>query len=104
MNKVSISSIKGYDDINSIDKDTKYINIVIDKNNNDIVNYFLNNGREYTYSDIINDKNGFIYTSYDMFKVGEECIDNIIKKMPSNLSEEILLHRLFFLLEGSVAK
>ena len=43
MNKVSISSIKGYDDINSIDKDTKYINIVIDKNNNDIVNYFLNN-------------------------------------------------------------
>lgn len=87
MNKVSISSIKGYDDINSIDKDTKYINIVIDKNNNDIVNYFLNNGREYTYSDIINDKNGFIYTSYDMFKAGEECIDNIIKKMPSNLSD-----------------
>ena len=55
MNKVSISSIKEYNDINSIDKDTKYINIVIDKNNNDIVNYFLNNGREYTYSDIVND-------------------------------------------------
>ena len=87
MNKVSISSIREYSDINSIDKDTKYINIPIDKNNNDIVDYFLNNGREYTYSDIINDKNGFIYTSYDMFKVGEECISSIIKNMPNNLSD-----------------
>lgn len=79
---VNISSMK---DIDNITKDTKYINLSIDNVDVKVCDYFILNGKDFSYSDAINNRNGFIYASYDMFKYGEECIDNIIYNMPSNL-------------------
>ena len=60
----TIMSINSYEDINKITNDTKYINIPIDKIDMKIIDYFLLNGTNYLYSDILNNKNGFIYTDY----------------------------------------
>ena len=82
-----IVNIKNMKDIDNITKNTKYINIPIDDVSIDVIDYFLINGMDYSYSETINDRNGFIYASYDMFKLGESIIDNIIDTMPSNLSK-----------------
>ena len=73
--------------ISKITKETKYINIPIDIVDNNINNYFLINGVDYSYSENINSKQGFIYTDYNMFKQGELLIDSIIKDIPQNLSD-----------------
>ena len=83
----SIVSINKEEDITKITKETKYINIPIDKVESNINNYFLVNGVDYSYSESINGKNGFIYIDYNMFKNGELLIDSIIKSIPNNLSD-----------------
>ena len=83
----SIVSINKEEDISKITKETKYINIPIDIVDNNINNYFLINGVDYSYSESINSKQGFIYTDYNMFKQGELLIDSIIKDIPQNLSD-----------------
>ena len=80
---VNINSVK---DIEKINKDTKYLNISIDNVDIDVIDYFLVNGKDYLYSDNINNINGYIYVNYDMFVGSEKVIDNIIKNMPCNLS------------------
>ena len=80
---VNINSIK---DIEKINKDTKYINISIDNVDIDVIDYFLVNGKDYLYSDSINNINGYIYVDYDMFVGSEKVINNVIDSMPSNLS------------------
>ena len=80
---VNINSAK---DIEKINNDTKYINISIDNVDIDVIDYFLVNGKDYLYSDSINNINGFIYVDYDMFMSSEKVIDNIIDRMPSNLN------------------
>lgn len=83
----SIVSINKEEDITKITKETKYINIPIDRVDSNINNYFLVNGIDYSYSESINSKDGFIYTDYNMFKKGEFLIDSIIKSIPNNLSD-----------------
>ena len=83
----SIVSINKEEDISKITKETKYINIPIDIVDNNINNYFIINGVDYSYSESINRKQGFIYTDYNMFKQGELLIDSIIKDIPQNLSD-----------------
>lgn len=82
-----IVSVKSMDDISKINRDTKYINVSIDNVNMEVIDYFLLHGQNFSYSDTINDRNGFIYSSYDMFKNGEVILDNIIDNMPSNLND-----------------
>ena len=82
-----IVNIKDIKDTHNITSDTKYINISIDDVSIDIIDYFLLNGMNYSYSDIVDSRSGFIYASYDMFKLGESIIDNIIDVMPSNLTK-----------------
>ena len=82
-----IVNIKNKDDLLNITDNTKYINISIDNVNFDVIDYFLLNGNKYSYSDIICEKNGFIYASYDMFKMGENLITNIIDCMPTDLTD-----------------
>lgn len=81
-----IISINNLKDIAKIDDSTKYINLPIDKVNINVVDYFLLHGQKYSYSDIIDSRNGFIYTSYDMLKNSERIIDEIIDEMPTNLN------------------
>ena len=83
----SIVSINKEEDITKITKETKYINIPIDKVESNINNYFLVNGVDYSYSESINGKDGFIYIDYNMFKNGELLIDSIVKSIPNNLSD-----------------
>ena len=83
----SIVSINKEEDISKITKETKYINIPIDIVDNNINNYFIINGVDYSYSESINRKQGFIYADYNMFKQGELLIDSIIKDIPQNLSD-----------------
>ena len=64
-----ILNIHDKEDIKKITSDTKYVNVSINNVNMDIINYFLENGANYSYSDSIDNKNGFIYVDYDMFKV-----------------------------------
>lgn len=88
MNDTSIIiNIKTKEDIKKISSNTKYINISIDNINTEVIDYFLLNGKDYSYSDAINDRNGFVYVDYEMFKLGEKIIDNIIDSMPNNLTK-----------------
>lgn len=82
-----IVNISIVEDIKKITEDTKYINFCIDSVNNDIIDYFILNGKNFFYSDNINDKNGFMYTDYETFKLGESIIDDIIDNMPINLNK-----------------
>ena len=52
----TIMDINSYEDINKITNDTRYINIPIDKVDMKIIDYFLLNGTNYLYSDILNNK------------------------------------------------
>lgn len=82
-----IINIKTKEDINNITVDTKYINLSIDNISTEIIDYFLLNGKDYSYADTINYRSGFIYADYETFKLGESVIDNIIDSMPSNLNK-----------------
>lgn len=70
--------INSYDDISKIDETTKYININIDNYNKEIIDYFINNGQNYSYSDISNGKLGYAYISYDVFVKSESVIEDIV--------------------------
>lgn len=82
-----IVSIKDMNDIRNITENTKYINICIDSVGTDVIDYFLLNGMNYSYTDTINDRSGFIYASYDMFKSAESIIDSIVYNMPNDLTD-----------------
>ena len=81
-----IVSVNTMNDISNINNNTKYINLSIDSFNSDVINYFLEYGKGYSYTDTINNKNGFIYATYSMFKNSENIINGIINNIPSNLS------------------
>lgn len=70
--------INSYDDISNIDDTTKYININIDNYDKKVIDYFVNNGHNYSYSDIIDNKLGYAYISYDIFVKAEKVIDDIV--------------------------
>lgn len=88
MNKgYNIVNIKNYKDINNINSSTKYINLDITSLNKEIISYFLDNGQNYSYSDSINNHQGYIYVDYNTFKLGEEIIEGIINKIPNNFKD-----------------
>jgi len=93
-----IICINNIEDIKKISENTKYINIDILNVDIKVIDYFLLHGQNYLYSDIINGKNGFIYSNYDMFKSGETIISNIIDSMPSNLTEIEIIRYLYICL------
>ena len=90
-----IVNIKGMKDIDKINENTKYINIDVQEVGSDVIDYFLLNGMNYSYGDIISDRCGFIYASYDMFKIGESLIDSVIDSMPSNLSKLEMVRNIY---------
>ena len=95
----SIVSINKGEDITKITKETKYINISIDKVESNINNYFLVNGIDYSYSENINSKDGFIYADYNMFKKGELLIDSIIKSIPNYLSDVEKIRYIYIIID-----
>lgn len=86
-NKSLVVHIKELSDLDKITDYTKYINIDITNYNHDIISYFLNNGTNYLYSEIIEDHPGYIYVSYDEFCKAEAIIDMIYANMPKDLNK-----------------
>ena len=86
-NKDVIVYVENISDIGKITENTKYINISISNVDMDVIDYFFLHGQNFSYSDTINDKNGFLYVDYLTFKDGETIISNIIDRMPNNLNK-----------------
>ena len=87
-NKSSLTvQISDMSDLDKITKSTKYINLDITNLNYDVINYFLEQGTKYLYSDNINGIFGYTYASYDDFAKSEQIIDLIYANMPSNLTK-----------------
>ena len=87
-NKSSLMlSIYNINDTEKIAKDIKYINLDITNPNYDIINYFINNGQNYLYSDIIDKVNGYNYVKYEEFLKAENLIEIIYANMPNNLTK-----------------
>lgn len=80
-----ILNINTIDDIKKLENNniTEYININTKNPNQDIINFLIENGSKYSYSDL----NGYIYVDYDTFVQGEKIIDSIINDIPTNLSD-----------------
>ena len=64
-----IMSISTMEDIENLKKmpTVKYINIDITNPNLEVIYYLIDNGKDYSYADMIDGKNGYIYVSYDIF-------------------------------------
>jgi hypothetical protein len=77
------------DDIKKLkeQKSVKYINLDISNPNLEVIYYLIENGQNYSYSDMLNDQNGYIYVSYDIFKDSELLILEIINNIPTNLTK-----------------
>ena len=92
---VSISSIK---DIDKIKENTKYINIDITNSDYNVIDYFLKNGSNYLYSEIIDGTKGYIYVSHEEFVLAETIIGNIYANIPDNLNKLELSRYLYIAL------
>ena len=77
------------EDIDNLKKNKtiKYINLDIKNPNMEVIYYLIENGQNYSYSDMIDEKNGYIYVSYDIFKESELLILDILKGIPNNLNK-----------------
>ena len=81
---LNISSIN---DITKIEESCKYIDLDLTNYSSEVINYFLKNGSNYMYSEIINNKKGYVYVDYEIFARGEHIINLIYQNMPQNLNE-----------------
>ena len=68
-------------------KNVKYLNIDITNPNMEVIYYLIKNGNNYSYSDLIEGKKGYIYVSFDIFKESELLILDMIKGIPNNLNK-----------------
>lgn len=84
-----IMSISTMEDIEILKKseNVKYINLNITDPNMEVVYYLLENGQNYSYSDMLDGKNGYIYVPFDIFKESELIILDIIESIPINLNQ-----------------
>lgn len=84
-----ILSISTMEDIDKLKKlpNVKYINLDITNPNLEVIYYLIDNGGAYSYSDMIDGKNGYIYVSYDIFRQSELFILDIINNVNPSLSQ-----------------
>ena len=75
---VSVSNMK---DLAKISENTKYINLDITNYDHDVIDYFLKNGENYLYSDIIEGTKGYVYVSYEEFEKAESIINLIYREI-----------------------
>lgn len=82
-------NITSMDDIKKLEnnKDIKYLNIDIMNPDLEVIYYLIDHGKNYSYSDLIEDKKGYIYVSHEIFKQSMLFILDIINHIPTTLSE-----------------
>ena len=83
---MSISTMK---DIQELKKSNniKYLNIDITSPDLEVIYYLIENGKNYSYSDMLDGKRGYIYVSYDVFRESELLLLDIINNIPITLDE-----------------
>ena len=84
-----IMNISNMTDIKKLEeeKSIKYINLDIQNPDLEVICYLVENGKNYSYAEKIEDKNEYIYVSYDVFKKAQMYLLDIVKKIPETLSE-----------------
>lgn len=84
-----ILSVSTMEDINKLKElpNVKYINLDITTPNLEVIYYLIDNGESYSYSDMIEGKNGYIYVSYEIFRQSELFILDIINNVDPNLNQ-----------------
>ena len=84
-----IMNITNMDDIKKLEtnKDIKYLNIDIMNPNLEVVYYLIDHGENYSYSDLIDNQRGYIYVPHEIFKKSMLFILDIIKQIPTTLTE-----------------
>lgn len=82
-------SIADLEDLSKLEenKSFKYINIDITNPNKKIIDYLLTNGQNLLFTNIINDRPGYIYVDYVAFRNGQLLINELIKSIPDNLTD-----------------
>ncbi len=88
-NSQIMMNITNMDDIKKL-KETpsiKYLNIDIMNPNLEVIYYLIDHGENYSYSEKIEEQNGYIYVSHEIFKQSELFILDIINSIPVNLDE-----------------
>ena len=83
MNITNMNDIKKLQNNSNI----KYINIDIMHPNLEVIYYLIDHGQNYSYSEKIENKNGYIYVSHDIFKQSQLFILDIINNIPIELNE-----------------
>lgn len=97
-----VVAVSTMEDLDKIKDNTKYINIDITNADHSVINYFLLNGENYLYSELIEGNSGYIYVNYQEFSKAEKIIDNIYADMPNNLSKLALSKYLYIALAKRV--
>jgi len=84
-----IMNIKTMEDIKKLEKNPniKYLNIDITTPDLEVIYYLIDHGQKYSYTDLINDKKGYIYINHNNFKRAMTFILEIINDIPSNFTE-----------------
>ena len=77
----------------------KYLNLNITSPNLEVIYYLLENGQNYSYAEKIEDKKGYIYVPYEIFKKSELFIIDVINNIPPNLSK-LEVARYFYITIG----
>lgn len=82
-------NINTMDDIKKLEqnKNVKYVNIDIINPNLEVIYYLIDHGQNYSYSEQIDNQNGYIYVSHDIFKKSQLFILDIINSIPVELNE-----------------
>lgn len=82
-------NITSMDDIKRLEKnpDIKYLNIDIMNPNLEVIYYLIDHGQNYSYSDLIDTKKGYIYVPHNIFKQAQLFILDIINHIPATLNE-----------------
>ena len=76
-------------DINKLkqNQDVKYLNIDIMNLDIEVIYYLIDNGQNYSYSDLVDNVPGYIYVPHNIFKQSMTFILDIINHIPATLTE-----------------
>lgn len=84
-----IMTIRNMQDIEKLKtKSTvKYLNLDITSPNLEVLYYLVDHGQKYSYAEVIDDINGYIYVPHEIFKHSQLFIFDIINSIPIDLNE-----------------
>ena len=96
-----IMDINSMEDIKILKKtpSVKYINLSLTSPNLEVIYYLLEHGENYSYSEQIDDKRGYIYVPFEIFKKSQNFILDVINNIPENLNK-IEVARYFYITIG----